>query len=277
MPADASQLLTENLAVIQRAIAFAARRNRLDASDAEEFSSIVMLRIVENDYAILRAYEALSSFSTFISIVVQRMALDYRIHEWGKWHTSAEAKRIGPLAIALEQLLHRDGRTIEEARTLLASKHGGLTLAELQAIAERLPVRAVRPRNVALEEAEWAAVARTSDVEERVMAAERRQTSERVSSIMSSVIARLPEDQRLVLQLRFEGGMTVAQIARSLGVDQKLTYRQIERSMRDLRKELEQRGISAADLTEVIGHDEALLHFDFGKQGPAPTGWEGSR
>ena len=69
---------------------------------------MVKLRLVENDYAVLRAYEARSKFETFISIVVQRMALDFRIHMWGKWHASAEAKRLGPLAIRLEELLLRN-------------------------------------------------------------------------------------------------------------------------------------------------------------------------
>jgi RNA polymerase sigma factor (sigma-70 family) len=262
---EACLLLTENLAVIERAIAFASRRYRLDPEDAEEFAAIVKLRVVENDYAVLRAYEERSSFATFISVVVQRMALDYRIHTWGKWHASAEAKRLGPLAVALEQLLHRDGRTLDDAQTILATRHGKIALVELQAIAARLPSRAPKLRQVGLDEADAAMATRTSEVEERVFAADRRRTSEHVSAIMSSVIARLPDDQRLILQLRFEGGMTVAQIARSLGLDQKLTYRQIERSMRELRAELADRGVESSDVADLIGHDEALLRFDFGK------------
>jgi RNA polymerase sigma factor (sigma-70 family) len=272
---DASQLMVENLAVIERAIAFASRRYRLDPDDAEEFAAVVKLRMVENGYAVLKAYQERSSFATFISIVVQRMALDYRIHEWGKWHASAEAKRLGALAVALEQLLHRDGRTLPEAQTILESGHGRLTLAELQSLAARLPARAPRRRQVPLEEADAVAVTRSAEVEERIFAAERRRTSERVSTIMSSVIAGLPDDERLVLQLRFEGGMTVAQIARSLGLDQKLTYRQIERSMRQLRAELEHRGVSSADLADLIGHDETLLRFDFGKPDPPGPLYDG--
>jgi RNA polymerase sigma factor for flagellar operon FliA len=265
------QLLTENLAVIERAIAFASRRYRLDPTDAEEFAGIVKLRIVENDYAVLRAYEARSSFATYMSIVVQRMALDFRIHEWGKWHTSAEAKRIGPLAIALEELIVRDGRTLGEAQTILGPKHDNVTLDALQTLAARLPSRAPRRRDVGLEEAELVAVTRPAEVEEPLLASERRQTSDHVSSIMSDVIAQLPEDQRLVLQLRFEGGMTVAEIARSLGLDQKLTYRQIERNMRELRNELERRGVAWQDVADLIGRDEALLHFDLGNRNPRPS------
>ncbi len=268
---DARELLTSNLAVIERAVGFASRRYRLDPNDADEFAAVVKLKLVDNDYAILRAYESRSSFATYISIVVQRLALDYCIHVWGKWHASAEAKRLGALAIELEQLLHRDGRTIDEACVILAAKHDGITRESLHEIADRLPDRAPRRREVGLEKAESVAITRPSDVEEPIFAGERRRASERLSAIMSAVIARLPEDERLILQLRFEGGMTVPQIARSLGLDQKLTYRRIERRMRDIRSELERSGIVWREVLDLIGRDEALLQFDLGNQKPRPS------
>ena len=64
---------------------------------------------------------------------------------------------------------------------------------------------------------------------------------------------------------------TVPQIARSLGLDQKLTYRRIERRMRDIRVELERSGIAWRDVLDLIGRDEALLQFDLGKQNPRPS------
>jgi RNA polymerase sigma factor for flagellar operon FliA len=268
VPLEARELLTSNLALIERAVAFACRRHRLDATDAEELRSIVHLRLVENDYAILRAYEQRSSFATYISIVVQRMALDYRIHAWGKWHASAEAKRLGALAVELEQIVRRDGRTLDEAVTLLAPKYEGVTRDTLQSLLARLPERAARHREVDLEEAEPIAM---TDVDESLIADERRTDAERLSSLMNALMARVPDDERLILQLRFEGGMTVAQIARALGLDQKLTYRRIERRMRDIKEELLHAGISARDVLDLIGRDESLLRFDVGKQDLRPS------
>src|SRR5205085_8638364 len=91
---DARALLEANLDLIERVIRFTARRQRLDETDAEDFASIVKLKLIENDYAVIRKFEGRSNFSTFITVVVQRMLLDYRIHYWGKWHASAEAKRL---------------------------------------------------------------------------------------------------------------------------------------------------------------------------------------
>lgn len=70
---EARQLLTANLAVIDRAVAFAARRHRLEAVG---FAAVVRRKLTENDYAILRAYDRRSRLSTYLSVVVQRMALE---------------------------------------------------------------------------------------------------------------------------------------------------------------------------------------------------------
>ncbi len=43
------------------------------------------------------------------------MLLDYQNHLWGKWHPSAEAKRLGPMAVRLERLRYRDQLSFEEA------------------------------------------------------------------------------------------------------------------------------------------------------------------
>ena len=275
---EPQELLTSNLAVVERAVGFAARRYRLEPADAEEFASVVNLKLVDNDYAVLRAYEARSSFSTFISIVVQRLALDYCIHLWGKWHSSAEAKRLGALAVDLEKLLFRDGRTIDDALRILSPKYEGITRESLQSLAARLPPRPPRHHEVEFEKAELVAVTRAAEVEEPLFARDRRRVSERLSAIMSAVIARLPEDERLILQLRFEGGMTVPQIARSLGLDQKLTYRRIEKRMRDIRTELERSGIAWRDVLDLIGRDEVLLQFDLGipERRPSKGADEGS-
>lgn len=264
-------MLTENLRVVERAVTFACRRYRFPPEDAEEFASVVNMKLVENDYAIVRAWEGRSSFATFLGIVVQRMALDFRIHEWGKWHASSEAKRLGPLAVDLEQHLHRDGRTLDDAVALLASKHAGVTRASLEELADRLPQRTPRRRDVPIEEAEPVAIAGPRAVEEVVEEQERRAAAKKVAALLSAAFEKLPEDDRLILQLRFEQGMSLAQIARALGRDQKLLYRQVERRMREIRAELEASGVMSRDVADLIGRDESYFSLDFGNREPRPS------
>lgn len=272
---DARTLLVQNLDLIDRVIRFTSRRQRLDESEAEEFASIVKLKLVENDYAIVRKFEGRSHFATFMTIVVQRMLLDYRIHHWGKWHASAEAKRLGDLAVELEQLLHRDGRSIDDALPLLQARYSDVTREALDQLTRRLPDRRARRRMVDLSEAETVAI--ESDSEDQALRTERERTCRRLSSAMREVIARLPENDRLLLQLRFECRLTVAQIARSMQIEQKLLYRRIDKLMRDLRAELERAGIAPRDAADLIGREGTQLDFALGSPALRPSsGSEGS-
>jgi RNA polymerase sigma factor (sigma-70 family) len=266
---DARTLLEENLGLIDRVIGFTARRQRLDESEAEEFASTVKLKLVENDYAIVRKFQGRSKFATFMTIVVKNMLYDYRIHYWGKWHASAEAKRLGDLAVALERLLLRDGRTIDDALPLLRAKYPEITRQSLQALADRLPERPARRRMVDLSEAETVTV--EPETEEQVLMAEREQTCKRLSSVMRDAIAKMPEEDRLFLKLRFECTFKVADIARSMQIEQKLLYRRMDKILLDLRAELERAGIDPSNAADLIGREGADLDFDLGTPPPRPS------
>lgn len=268
---EARELLESNLALVGRVVGFACRRYRFDADEAEDFASIVNLKLVENDFAVLRSWEGRSALSTYLGIVVQRWALDYRIHAWGKWHASAEAKRMGALAVELEQLLHRDGRSLGETLPFLATKYPGVTLDSLAKLAAQFPTRAPKRHQVPIEEADSIETEGPRDIEERALADERHRTAERVCTLIGDAIGRRPDDDRLILQFRFEQGMTVAQIARAMQRDQKFLYRQIERCMREIRAEIEKSGLAPADVLDLIGRDETFLAFDLGKEGPRPS------
>jgi len=266
---EARELLESSLDLIGRVIDFACRRYRFTPDEKEDFAAHVHLKLVDDDFAVLRSYEGRSGLSTFLNIVIQRWALDYRIHEWGKWHPSAEAKRLGPLGVELEQHIHRDGRAIEEALPFLATKHRGVTLESLRKLAENFPRRAPKRHDVPVEEAD--PISGPCDVEDLALAKERRRTAERLGALVCAAIAKRPDDDRLILQLRFEQGMGVAQIARAMQRDQKLLYRQIERCMRDIRAEITGSGLAPSDVTDLIGRDDAFLSFDLGKAGPRPS------
>ena len=102
------QLFLKSLPLIEKLIAFASRRSRFGREDGEDFSSWVKVKLIENDYGVLRQFKGGCNLSTYLSVVVQRLAQDYRNHLWSKWRPSAEAIRLGPLAVRLEQLLVRD-------------------------------------------------------------------------------------------------------------------------------------------------------------------------
>src|SRR5229473_2829543 len=113
------QLFLSELALIERVIGWVCARRCLRGADAEDFASTVKLRLIENDYEILGRFEGRSSLKTYLTAVINRLYIDYQTQRFGKWRPSAEARRLGPVALRLEALLYRDGLTFEEARGVL--------------------------------------------------------------------------------------------------------------------------------------------------------------
>lgn len=249
-----SQLLVRELPLIEKITHVICRRTGMQPDEIEEFTAEVRLKLVNNDYAILRAYARRSSFSTYIAAVIQRLLIDYRRHHLGKWHDSAEAQRHGGLGIDVERALLRDHRTPEEALTLLRENHPGITAADIERIASTLPPR-VRHKLVPIEQAESLESSRDGDhVAQADMAA-------RISAVVCAFIDSLPGDDQLILRLRFDCDMTVAQIARSLHRDQQVLYRLLYRHFHALRAELTKIGVDARTVEDLIGSESTLLDF----------------
>lgn len=237
----------------------------MDAAQLEEFTGYVHLKLIENDYAAIRAFRGRSGFGTYLTTVIARLLNDYRNHEWGKWHDSAEAKRLGDLAVELERLLVRDGRSLEEAFTVLLQKYPGATRESLEQLASRFPSR-FRRRMVGLDQRPEPSEAGTAD---DVVA--NAQNAAIISSVVRDFIERLPAEDRLLFQLRFEGDMPVPQIAKSTGQDMQWLYRRLRTHFVGLREELERAGITAADVAKLVGADGTDLDFQLKSRKRRPS------
>lgn len=267
---EPSELLLQNLPEIERIIASICRRKGMDADATEEFAAEVKLRLVDHDYAILRKFQGRSPLAVYIAAVVRRLLLDYHRHEWGKWRTSGEAAHLGQLASDLERILHRDGRTLEDALKLLAADYPETTLADLERLAAQLPQR-VRRRKVDLEHA--TSVLAPQEHLDPI----RSESAKRISGVVTRFIDRLPEEDQLIFRLRFESNMTVAQVARALHIDQPLLYRRLYRHFDALRAELSRAGVNGRDVEELIGTDTSLLDFHLKNRAARPSEEEEER
>jgi RNA polymerase sigma factor for flagellar operon FliA len=248
-------MFLDQLEVINQVTAFVCRRNHLSAADSEDVASHVRLKLMEDDYAILRKFRGLSSLRTFLSVTIQRIFLDYRTAAWGKWRPSAEARRSGAIAILLEQLLGRDGYGFEEAFEILTTNHKiGMSREAVAQMAARLPVRVRRrfEKEDALADIPAAGGADAIVIEEQEHIHARR-----LGQALDTVLSVMPAQDRLVLRLRFEDGRSVADIASMLRLDQKPLYRRLDRLFQDLRRQLEARGIMADDVRQLTGNWDA--------------------
>jgi RNA polymerase sigma factor (sigma-70 family) len=250
--AAAEALFLAELETTERAIRFACRRASFFGADAEDFGSYVKLKLIENDYGVIRKFEGRSTFWAFIGVVVQRLLLDYRIHMWGRWHASAEAKRIGDVAVAIESMILRDGRTLDESLPPLQRRWPELTKAEAEGIVSRLPRRVPRPFTASLDDVSVDLHTGSSTVEESAFMSDRLRLSRRLGDAVRRFLRELPSDERVLLRMRFEASMTIAEISRSLGVDQKPLYRRIKRGLLRLRTHLQECGFGDADAEAVL-------------------------
>jgi RNA polymerase sigma factor for flagellar operon FliA len=258
------EFLLANLPLIEQIVASICRRKGMNPDEIDEFAAVFKLRLVDNDYAVIRAFRERSSFATYIAAVIGKALLDHRNREWGKWRASAEAERLGDIAIKIERRLYRDQSSLDDAFVAIVSQHPELTRPDFDRLAEKLPVRWKR-RHVELDEA------LLKPEQPDVTGPEVASAASTISRIVCGFIDRLPEEDQLLLRMRFDSEMSVAQIAMALHLDQQLLYRRLYRHFDDLRGALEAAGVRAGDVADVMGKETNLLDFHFKSRGTRPS------
>jgi RNA polymerase sigma factor (sigma-70 family) len=240
---DFEQSFLANLPLIEEVARKTCRRHRVRAEDAEDFVSLARLKFLADDYQVLRRFQGKSTLSTYVTTVVQHLFLDYCNQTWGRYRPSTEAQRRGPLAIELERLSVRDELPLADAIRAVALRHPEVDAAELQAIAEALPRR--NPRHKERDDVLESLPTGEVGPEEGLVDADRSRAAAAARRALQSALQHLPSEDRLVLRLRSEENLPVADIARSLGIDAKALYRRLARLYRDLKGDLVDRGISS--------------------------------
>ncbi len=245
------KLFLANLPVIDAVIGQVCRRQRLTAAEADDFASEVHLHFIERNYEPLRRFEGRSTLRTFLIVVIQRLCLDFRNRAWGRWRPSIEAKRLGSIAILIERLMVRDGRSLQEVVETLRTNHGVEMDAALEALCAKLARRA--PSRQFVTEVEAANVPSGAPLaEDNVLRGEQEFLAKRVQAALDRVRQTLPPEDGLILKMRFEDAVPIVKIAGALHLNQKRLYRRLEILLATLRKGLEAEGISRDEVTALF-------------------------
>lgn len=256
------ELLEQNLASIERIVVAACRRARRYGPDAEDFAASVHLALIDNDYAVLRKYQGRSAFTTYLTVVIERMMEDDRNRTLGRWRASAEAVRLGSAAMLLESLVRRDRRSLDEALPIVQGVDPSLTREQAAAMLGQIPERAARSQVTPL--GEVVAEMRTPDETDALaLSNEARRLSARTNEVVRKTLAALPAEDRALLQFRFAESMKIADISRMLRLPQRPLYRRIEALLKRFRTSLAAAGVdggAAADLLQKTSVDA----LDFG-------------
>lgn len=244
--------LVEHLDYVRRVARLTARRVGLMPSECEECESWVQLRLVEDDYSLLRKFRGDSSFKTFITVVVAMLVRDYRAQLHGRWRPSAKARRLGDIAILLERLIHRDGLSFDEAvHTIQSARDVAPDERALREIYRALGARQpLRPAIVTLDPTADAPAGDRADAE--IVQAERDSRHAQLTSALRIELERLLPEDRLALHMDVVDGATVASIARALGLLQRPLYDRLKSLRKTLRLRLEAAGVSRKDVQNLV-------------------------
>ena len=244
------QLLLGHLELIKKVAAHACRGKRFSREDTEEFTSDVKIKLIEDDYAVIRKFQGRSSFRTYVTVVVNHFFQDHCNAKWGKWRPSAEAERLGPHAVKLETLRVRDGHTFDEACEILrVNEHVEASRAELEALAARLPPRNP-PRRMQGEEELRDRPAADESPAERLEHQEAAARKWEIEALLEEALTTLPPDDALIA--RMLGRFTVAQIAKIRGLRQKPLYPRIAKILEKLKRYLTERGVHREEIAEIL-------------------------
>ncbi len=257
---EAEAQFRAHLPVIDRVIREVCSRARVRGADAEDFASAAHIALIENDYEIVRKWEGRSTFPGYLSVVFRRLLADQRTQQQGRWHPSSEAKRMGPAAVLLDQLLYRDSRTFDDASQIVRTVDSSLSPNDVSIMASRLPPRARRSTPVALDEIAEPASDDQADAGAREYDAHR--IAARAAQTVREAMARWSDEDVVILRFRYGGEMSIADIGRALRLPQRPLYRRLETRLAELRQALERAGLDAGTLAEVVGR--AVRSLDFG-------------
>jgi RNA polymerase sigma factor (sigma-70 family) len=246
---DAAELYRQHLAHIDQIAQSVCRRNGVNEHDAEDFASDVRLKLCDDDYAVIRKFQGKSLFTTYLTVVINKAFLDHRRRIWGKWTPSSQAKRLGNMAVALETLVYRDGATFESACEILERSHGApVDRRQLREMLAELPRRS--PRRFEGDDG-LKTLASDDGADAAVLATERDEQLAAAEAALRTALENLPDEDRAVIRMLYYEGLSIADIARGLQIEQRRLYPRVRQVLTSLKKALSTQKISTDFLEEL--------------------------
>ena len=248
--ADLERLFLQQRPLIQRLVAFTAWRYQLTPQDTEDFESWVTLKIIDDDYRVLRQFAGRSTLKSYLTVVVNREIIEFHRRAYGKRRHPP-----GEVAKLIDQYGNRENYPVERIRDLLQEKHGvEVTQEDVErAIADGRRLHC--GRSFVGEEAFADRPSPNPDPEQSLVAEERRRQLERVHACIDRLITQLPELEGTMLTLRFKKGMKIVDIARQWRVEEKPLFRRFQIVLRKLREALCKEGIDGPFVRDLLSND----------------------
>ena len=268
---EAKSFLESNFKIIQGVINKACRRYNLDGGDADEFSSIVYEKLLDDDYKKIRSFGGSSSFSTYITAVISHIFIDTIIRPVkGRWKASKKALALGREAIELEELVLKNGYNIDQAiETLVENPDYSISKDDAYKMASKLELQkksakqktkrsAKNPNTGNVEALEYTSDGKSISPEKVLINEEILHKKKKIEQSIKEMIELLTNEVRLIIKMRYYGeGKTVSEIARVLKRKRSYVDEKLNKIKNEFKNKLLSMGFGIDDVKDVIDFGSA--------------------
>lgn len=252
---DHIKLFEDHIEHVKRAIH--AKCLSYPQEEPDDLAQNIYLKLIENDYHIIRSFQGKSSFTTYLYTVINRLFLDYMRSKKGRWRPSERSKELGPIAVQLEGLMQRDGYSLSEAsRILIENHHINVSETELESLGSQLPPRQSRPTEDCSEEALEDVPSVSGTLLDEVEVKRLDTLQHGVENLLEKSSANLPDEDRVILRMRFEDDIPISKIARIMKVDRSVLDRRIQKILAGFKQNILAAGINHNDVLDVLKRRE---------------------
>jgi RNA polymerase sigma factor (sigma-70 family) len=227
----------------------------------------VFEKLNEDDSRRIKAYKGRCTFRTFLYSVTSKLIIDFRRNRFGYKVLPKYYWEFDGINRHIFKLFFYQNLTVDWAENAVKSEFK-LSQEEAQ---ERVDIVERRIREsrlggksridtheIHVEEVDClTSEDKKPGPEEIVIATETLKQKEYFVKVLKEEVQKLDDEDSLILQLYFEQALTAKQISNAIpGLKDKKVYKRVERTLKKLKKSLEEKGISDEDIRSVF---EVLL------------------
>lgn len=152
------------------------------------------------------------------------------------------------LTVVIQRLLSDEHR----------KKHGRWRPSPLALADDRLPQRPPQPREVPLQREEIQPLASSDRADAAALDRELRGLSGRANALLRETISAWPAEDRMLVRLRFESSLSIADAARLMKVPQRPLYRRLQSLLARLREVLMAAGVDSSAAGDLLGATNSI-------------------
>lgn len=234
-------------------------------NEALELSNLILDKLRENNYKILKNFKGKSKLSTYLTVIIANQIVDTIRKKRGRSREKERAKPFGILGTQIIQRILTEGNTVDQLfRELKSQDNFTHSKEEFEAIVDR--IRGSRPKVIHVspsennpflqkghqnpESGEMIVVDSKNNPEEKIIQS---QKQEKLKEVLDFIVSQLTGEERLILRLRFpihgdESPKDITSIALLLDISKKAAYKKISRTLKKCRQILIERGLEINDL-----------------------------